>query len=210
MENFQEQISKALMKGETMRQATVERKTKETSIFCSINLDQKGDSSIVSPSGFLNHMLTTFAQHAGILLKMKIEGDTEVDMHHTVEDTGIILGQAVTKALGERTGIKRFGSNYVPLDEALSLVVIDLSGRPFLKMDCNFHTPLTGNIQTDLWMDFFQGLVNHGFFTLHIINLYGRSDHHIIESVFKAFALSFKEAISVVNGNEIPSTKGVL
>ncbi|GAB4176592.1 MAG: imidazoleglycerol-phosphate dehydratase HisB [Calditrichia bacterium] len=193
-----------------MRKASIERKTKETNITCDINLDNSEAPEIISPSGFLNHMLTSFAIHAGISLNMTISGDTEVDMHHTVEDTGIVLGQAINRALEDRSGIQRFASNFVPLDEALSLVVIDICGRPFLKMECEFHTFRTGNIPTDLWTDFFQGLVNHSFITMHIINQYGRSDHHIIESIFKAFAISFKQAIQITGNNTIPSTKGVI
>jgi imidazoleglycerol-phosphate dehydratase len=193
-----------------MRKATITRETKETRISCSINLDGKGDYSIQTPSGFLNHMLETFAIHSGIDLDLTVEGDIHVDYHHTIEDTGIVLGISLQKALGEKKGIHRFGAAIIPLDEALSMVAVDLGGRPYMVYDVKFSGQRTGDIQTDLWQDFFQAFSMSAGLNLHVKLFYGRSDHHKIESIFKALARALSDASALTSQNKIPSTKGVL
>ncbi|HLT63787.1 MAG TPA: imidazoleglycerol-phosphate dehydratase HisB [Pseudohongiella sp.] len=193
------------------RQASVERNTKETQIRVSVNLDGTGILKCQTGLPFLDHMLDQVARHGLIDLDIHANGDLEIDAHHTVEDLGITLGQAVNKAL-DRKGIRRYGHAYVPLDEALSRVVIDFSGRPGLE----FHVPFTrasvGGFDVDLFYEFFQGFVNHALVTLHIDNLRGHNTHHQIETVFKAFGRALRMAMEIDprSADVIPSTKGSL
>jgi len=194
------------------RSAEIARDTKETQIAVSLNLDGDGAHELETGIPFLEHMLQQIAVHGLIDLKVHAQGDLEVDAHHTVEDIGITLGQALTKALGERKGINRYGHAYVPLDEALSRVVIDFSGRPGLEYDVNYSRPRIGDFDVDLVREFFQGLVNHSLMTLHITNLAGRNSHHQVETIFKAFGRALRVAIAPdarLEGRS-PSSKGML
>jgi imidazoleglycerol-phosphate dehydratase len=177
-----------------------------------LNIDGSGKSKIDSPIGFLTHMLESFAKHAIFDLEASIRGDMHVDAHHTVEDTGIALGEALKAALGDKRGIQRAGFWMYPMDEALATVALDLSGRPFLVWDVDFSTPAIGNLPTELFEDFFLGFTNALGANLHVKVHYGRSDHHKIEAVFKALAKSLKMACTIEPRikNEIPSTKGKL
>jgi len=194
------------------RSAKITRDTKETQITVSLNLDGGGAHELETGIPFLEHMLQQIAVHGLIDLKVHAQGDLEVDAHHTVEDVGITLGQALTQALGERKGINRYGHAYVPLDEALSRVVIDFSGRPGLEYDVSYSRPRIGDFDVDLVREFFQGLVNHALITLHITNLAGRNSHHQAETIFKAFGRALRVAIAAdarLEGRS-PSSKGVL
>ncbi len=192
------------------RQAEVSRNTAETQIRVAINLDGTGRSKLSTGIGFFDHMLEQIARHGMIDLEIEAKGDLHIDGHHTVEDVGITLGQAFAKALGDKTGIRRYGHAYVPLDEALSRVVIDLSGRPGLEMHVPFKSGMIGAFDTQLAFEFFQGFVNHASATLHHDNLRGDNAPHQCETVFKAFARALRPAIARGAGSEIPSTKGVL
>jgi imidazoleglycerol-phosphate dehydratase len=202
----------ALESSMTDRVATVTRDTLETQITVSVNLDGSGVSSFATGIPFLEHMLDQIARHGLIDLDIKAVGDTHIDDHHTVEDIGITLGQAVAQAVGDKTGILRYGHAYVPLDEALSRVVIDFSGRPGLE----FHVPFTraqvGGFDVDLFHEFFQGFVNHAGVTLHIDNLRGDNAHHQAETLYKAFGRAMRMALTADEraANVMPSTKGVL
>ncbi|MFM1897499.1 MAG: hypothetical protein RLZZ385_2573 [Pseudomonadota bacterium] len=193
------------------RQATVERNTKETRIRVTVNLDGSGKLTCRTGLPFLDHMLDQIARHGLIDMDIVAEGDLEIDAHHTVEDLGITLGQAVNKAL-DRTGIRRYGHAYVPLDEALSRVVIDFSGRPGLEYHIPFARGVVGSFDVDLFHEFFQGFVNHALVTLHVDNLRGKNAHHQIETVFKAFGRALRMAVEVDPraSHVIPSTKGSL
>ena len=194
------------------RRADITRNTKETQITVSLNLDGTGAHELQTGIPFLEHMLQQIAVHGLVDLKVQAQGDLEVDAHHTVEDIGITLGQALTKALGTRTGITRYGHAYVPLDEALSRVVIDFSGRPGLEYEVKYSRPRIGEFDVDLVREFFQGLVNHAHMTLHITNLAGRNSHHQAETIFKAFARALRVAVAPdarLDGRS-PSSKGVL
>lgn len=195
-----------------MRNATVTRNTKETQITVSINLDGSGKASLQSGVPFLDHMLDQIARHGLIDIEVKATGDTHIDDHHTVEDVGIALGQAVTKALGDKTGIVRYGHAYVPLDEALSRVVIDLSGRPGLTMKVDFTRSRIAEFDVDLFYEFFQGFVNHALCTLHIDNIRGANAHHQAETIFKAFGRALRMACEADAraAGMLPSTKGAL
>jgi imidazoleglycerol-phosphate dehydratase len=195
-----------------MRNATVTRNTKETQITVSINLDGSGKASLQSGVPFLDHMLDQIARHGLIDIEVKATGDTHIDDHHTVEDVGITLGQAVTKALGDKTGIVRYGHAYVPLDEALSRVVIDLSGRPGLTMKVDFTRSRIAEFDVDLFYEFFQGFVNHALCTLHIDNIRGANAHHQAETIFKAFGRALRVACEADAraAGMLPSTKGAL
>jgi imidazoleglycerol-phosphate dehydratase len=186
----------------------IDRRTEETYIKIELDLDGTGQCQVSSKIGFLNHMLETLAKHGLFDLRAKIEGDLEVDQHHTVEDTGIALGQAFKEALGDKGGIKRAGFFVFPMDESLAAVAVDLSGRPFLRMDVKFRNRKVGDFNTDLLEDFFQGFVTAAGADLHI-KAQGRSDHHKIEAIFKALARALKEACEV-EGRGIRSTKGAL
>lgn len=194
------------------RKASVERNTRETQIRVELNLDGSGESRFESGIPFLDHMLDQVARHGLIDLTVIANGDRHIDDHHTVEDIGITLGQAFDKAVGDKKGIVRYGHSYVPLDEALSRVVVDLSGRPGLEYGVEFPRARIGEFDVDLFREFFQGFVNHAKVTLHIDNLRGRNAHHIIETVFKAFGRALRMAVSPDPrmGDVMPSTKGTL
>ena len=195
-----------------MRTAEVTRNTAETKITVRVNLDGTGQAKLATGIGFFDHMLDQIARHGLIDLEIQAEGDLHIDGHHTVEDVGITLGQAVYKAIGDKKGIRRYGHAYVPLDEALSRVVIDFSGRPGLVMNVPFKSGMIGTFDTQLAHEFFQGFANHAFVTLHIDNLRGENAHHQCETVFKAFARALRAAVEMDPraAGTIPSTKGSL
>jgi len=195
-----------------MRTASVERNTAETRISVAINLDGSGTAALASGVPFLDHMLDQIARHGLIDLQVKADGDLHIDAHHTVEDIGITLGQALAKAVGDKKGLRRYGHAYVPLDEALSRVVVDFSGRPGLHMDVPFKAGAIGGFDTQLAFEFFQGFANHALVTLHIDNLKGENAHHQCETVFKAFARALRMALTPDprSAGVIPSTKGTL
>jgi imidazoleglycerol-phosphate dehydratase len=194
------------------RKATVERNTLETRITATVNLDGSGAAEFETGVPFLEHMLDQIARHGLIDLKVHAQGDLHIDDHHTVEDIGITLGQAFAQAVGDKKGILRYGHAYVPLDEALSRVVIDFSGRPGLEFNVPFTRAAVGGFDVDLFMEFFQGFVNHALVTLHVDNLRGDNSHHQIETVFKAFGRALRMALSEDPrmAGVTPSTKGVL
>lgn len=194
------------------RSATVTRSTKETRIEVALDLDGAGEADLATGAPFLDHMLDQIARHGLVDLKIRAEGDLEVDAHHTVEDTGIVLGEAVAAALGDKRGILRYGHAYVPLDEALSRVVIDFSGRPGLHYRVEYPRARVGDFDVDLVREFFQGFANAAGATLHIDGLHGRNAHHVAETVFKAFgrALRMAAARDERRPGAVPSTKGVL
>lgn len=195
-----------------MRTAEITRNTNETRIRVAINLDGTGRQSIQTGVPFLDHMIDQIARHGLIDLDVQCEGDTHIDDHHTVEDIGISLGQAFAKAIGDKTGLRRYGHVYVPLDEALTRVVVDLSGRPGLFYDVPYTRARIGNFDVDLAREFFQGFVNHALITLHIDNIKGENAHHQCETVFKAFGRALRAATEPDprNAGVVPSTKGVL
>ncbi|NTV96850.1 MAG: imidazoleglycerol-phosphate dehydratase HisB [Thiobacillus sp.] len=195
-----------------MRNSEVSRSTLETRITVGIDLDGTGAANLATGVGFLDHMLDQVARHGLIDLAVKAEGDLHIDAHHTVEDIGITLGQAFAKAIGDKKGIRRYGHAYVPLDEALSRVVIDLSGRPGLEYHVEFTRAMIGEFDVDLFREFFQGFVNHAGVTLHIDNLRGINAHHQAETVFKAFGRALRMALETDPrlGDRMPSTKGTL
>ena len=196
-----------------MRTAEVRRDTAETQIQVVINLDGSGKRTLDSGLPFLDHMLDQIARHGLIDLDINAKGDLEIDAHHTVEDLGITLGQAFAKAIGDKRGIRRYGHAYVPLDEALSRVVVDLSGRPGLEFGVTWKRSVVGQFDLDLIHEFFQGFVNHALVTLHIDNLKGENAHHQCETIFKAFARALRMAVELdprLAADAIPSTKGSL
>ena len=195
-----------------MRTAEINRKTAETDIALSLNLDGKGDSVIDTGCGFLNHMLTLFAKHGRFDLNVTCKGDIDVDYHHTVEDIGICLGQAFEKALGDKKGIIRYGSMVLPMDETLILTAVDISGRGFLSYDLKIPTEKVGDFDTELCEEFFLAFTRNFPISLHIKQLDGKNSHHIIEGTFKSVARSLKQAVKIDAefADEIPSTKGVL
>jgi imidazoleglycerol-phosphate dehydratase len=195
-----------------MRTATVTRKTAETSISVTLNMDGTGKAKLATGVPFLDHMLDQVARHGMVDLEVSAKGDLHIDAHHTVEDVGITLGQALAKAVGDKKGIRRFGHAYAPLDEALSRVVIDFSGRPGLEFHVPFTRALIGEFDVDLVHEFFQGFVNHAQVTLHIDNLRGANAHHQAETAFKAFARALRMAVEPDPraGAAVPSTKGTL
>ncbi len=192
------------------RTADLRRDTKETKIRVALNLDGTGQSKLSTGLGFFDHMLDQIARHGLIDLDIQAKGDLHIDGHHTVEDVGITLGQAFAKAVGDKKGIRRYGHAYVPLDEALSRVVVDFSGRPGLIMHVPFKSGMIGEFDSQLAFEFFQGFVNHAFVTLHIDNLRGENAHHQAETVFKAFARALRAALELDprSAGMIPSTKG--
>ena len=194
------------------RNSSVERNTKETQIKINLNLDGTGISKLESGIGFLDHMLDQIARHGLIDLEVQAKGDLHIDAHHTVEDIGITLGQAFAKAVGDKKGITRYGHCYAPLDEALSRVVVDISGRPGVELNANFKRALIGEFDVDLIYEFFQGFVNHALITLHIDNLRGDNAHHQVETIFKAFARALRMALTIDprQADQLPSTKGAL
>lgn len=195
-----------------MRTADITRNTNETQIRVRLNLDGTGKASFATGVPFLDHMLDQIARHGLIDLDVEAKGDLHIDAHHTVEDIGITIGQAVAKAIGDKKGIRRYGHAYVPLDEALSRVVLDFSGRPGLEFHVAFKRGMIGQFDVDLTHEFFQGFVNHALVTLHIDNLRGENAHHQCETVFKAFGRAVRMAaeIDARAGSTIPSTKGSL
>ena len=196
-----------------MRVAEIQRNTAETQIFVSINLDGTGQRELDSGIPFLDHMLDQIARHGLMDLVVRAKGDLQIDAHHTVEDLGITLGQAFAKAIGAKQGIVRYGHFLVPLDEALSRVVVDLSGRPGLFFDCTWKRSVVGQFDLDLIHEFFQGFVNHAMVTVHIDNLKGENAHHQCETIFKAFGRALRMAVSMdprLDAQSIPSTKGTL
>ncbi|MEE0930265.1 MAG: imidazoleglycerol-phosphate dehydratase HisB [Acutalibacteraceae bacterium] len=192
-----------------MRNAVVERKTKETQIYVELNLDE-GNVDINTGIGFFNHMLTAFAVHGGFGLTVKVKGDLEVDCHHTIEDTGIVLGKAFYKALGDKSGIERYGSFYIPMDEALAFASVDISGRPFLVFNAEFPQAVVGEYDACMTEEFFRAFSFNSGLTLHIKSEYGANSHHIIEAIFKAVAHALKCAVSKNENGETLSTKGSL
>ncbi|MEZ5508109.1 MAG: imidazoleglycerol-phosphate dehydratase HisB [Gammaproteobacteria bacterium] len=194
------------------RIARVERNTLETQITITVNLDGTGQSRLDTGVPFLEHMLDQVARHGLIDLDIVAKGDLHIDAHHTVEDVGITLGQALAKAWGDKKGLRRYGHSYVPLDEALSRVVVDLSGRPGLDLNCTFTRAMIGSFDVDLFSEFFHGLVNHAMITLHIDNLKGQNAHHQAETIFKAFGRALRMAVERDDrmSGVMPSTKGTL
>jgi imidazoleglycerol-phosphate dehydratase len=194
------------------RTAVVQRNTQETQIRVAVNLDGTGRSALSTGIGFFDHMLDQVARHGAIDLEIQAKGDLHIDGHHTVEDVGITLGQAVAKAVGDKRGLTRYGHAYVPLDEALSRVVVDFSGRPGLHMRVPFKSSMVGGFDTQLAYEFFQGFVNHALVTLHIDNLHGDNAHHQAETVFKAFGRALRMGLMIDPraAGEVPSTKGTL
>lgn len=192
------------------RRASRKRSTKETSIEATLALDGTGTSSIETGIGFLDHMLELVAHHGRFDLTVAAKGDLEVDFHHTVEDVGLVIGECLGEALGDKAGVHRFGTAYVPLDEALSRVVVDLSGRPFVEFHVEFPTERVGSFPTELFEDFFRAVSDRARLTLHVDALRGRNSHHIAETVFKAFARALREAVTRSGASTVPSTKGTL
>ena len=195
-----------------MRNAKVNRKTKETDISCEINIDGTGQNEISTGIGFFDHMLEIFSHHSLIDLRLRADGDTHVDFHHTVEDTAYVLAEAITQAIGEKKGINRYGFFYIPMDESLSRTVIDFSGRPEFVWKVNLGLKKIGEMDTELFHEFFKAFCNESKCNLHIENFYGDNNHHIIESCFKSFARSIRQALTVDERikNIIPSSKGTL
>jgi imidazoleglycerol-phosphate dehydratase len=195
-----------------MRQARIERKTKETEISVAVNLDGTGKYNVSTGIGFLDHMLEQLSRHSLMDLEVTAKGDLHIDFHHTTEDTGIAIGEAVNKALGDRKGIVRFGSALVPLDEALSQVVVDCSNRPYLVWKVNFTRPKLGDMDTELFKEWFQAFAQAAGLTLHVETLYGDNNHHIVESAYKGLARALRTAITLDERalGIVPSTKGVL
>lgn len=192
-----------------MRNAALNRATRETDISVDLNLDGIGTAVIDTGIGFFDHMLTALAVHSGIDLSVTVDGDLEVDCHHTIEDTGIVIGMALGKALGDKSGICRYGTAFIPMDEALGFACLDISGRPFLVFDCDFSSPAIGEMDTQMVEEFFRALAFQAGITLHLRCEYGKNDHHKAEALFKAFAHALKQAVAD-NGGGVLSTKGIL
>jgi imidazoleglycerol-phosphate dehydratase len=194
------------------RQATVERRTKETKISATVDLDGTGAYDVSTGVGFLDHMIEQLARHSLIDIALKAEGDLHIDQHHTTEDSGIVLGQALAQALGDKAGIVRYGSAYLPMDETLTRVALDVSGRPFLVWKVDFTRSKIGEMDTELFREWFQAFAQHGGLTLHVENLYGENSHHIAETCYKALARALRQAIAIDprQSGWVPSTKGQL
>lgn len=195
-----------------MRTATVERKTRETRIAATVDLDGKGDYAVRTGIGFLDHMLEQLSRHGLIDLKVEAEGDLHIDFHHTVEDSGIVIGEAIDKALGDRKGIARYGTAYAPMDEALTRVALDASNRPYLIWKVSFVRDKLGDMDTELFKEWFQAFAQAAGLTLHVECFYGDNNHHIAESCFKALARALRQALEIDprRADAVPSTKGVL
>ena len=195
-----------------MRRATIQRHTKETEILVTVNLDGTGTADISTGIGFFDHMLDQIARHSMVDLTIKAKGDLHIDMHHTVEDTGIALGQALREALGDKRGINRYADTHLPMDETLTRVALDFSGRPFLVFNTVFSLGKIGEFDTELVREFFQALAVHAMLTLHVETLYGTNNHHIAESCFKGLARALRIAIAIDprQADRVPSTKGTL
>ncbi len=196
----------------TPRTAMVERKTRETEILVSVNLDGTGEYDVDTGIGFLDHMLESFSKHSAIDLKVRAQGDLHIDFHHTTEDTGIVIGQAVNRALGDLKGIRRFGTATIPMDETCTRVALDVSNRPYLVWRVDFTRPKLGEMDTELFKEWFQAFAQAAGITLHVDNLYGENNHHIVESCYKGLARALRDAIEIDlrQYSDIPSTKGVL
>jgi imidazoleglycerol-phosphate dehydratase len=194
------------------RQATISRKTKETEITASVDLDGSGAFDIATGVGFLDHMLEQLARHALIDIKLAAKGDLHIDFHHTTEDSGIVLGQAVAKALGDKQGISRYADVHIPMDETLTRVAVDVSGRPYLIWKVRFSQPKIGDMDTELFREWFQAFAQNAGISLHIENLYGDNNHHIAETCYKGLARALRHALAVDprQGSRVPSTKGTL
>lgn len=209
-----DQSSKSIPGGtaSAKRQASVSRKTKETSISVTVDLDGSGSSVISTGIGFLDHMLDQLSRHSLIDLKVEAKGDLHIDYHHTTEDTGIAIGEAVSKALGNRVGINRYGEATIPMDETLTRVALDASNRPYLIWKVNFSRPKLGEMDTELFKEWFQAFAQSAGLTLHVENLYGENNHHIVESCYKALARALRQAVEIDprKSDAVPSTKGVL
>jgi len=195
-----------------MRKASVQRKTRETEVSASVELDGSGVYDVQTGIGFLDHMLEQLSRHSLIDLTVRAKGDLHIDYHHTTEDTGIVIGEAVAKALGERKGIARYGSATIPMDETCSRVSLDVSNRPYLIWKVQFSKPKLGEMDTELFKEWFQAFAQSAGITLHIENLYGENNHHIVESCFKGLARALRQAIEADPrmAGQVPSTKGVL
>jgi len=195
-----------------MRRATIERNTKETRIAATVDLDGSGRYEVSTGIGFLDHMLEQLSRHSLIDITLKAEGDLHIDYHHTTEDSGIVLGQAVSQALGDRKGIWRYGEATIPMDETLTRVALDASNRPYLIWKVGFDRDKLGSMDTELFKEWFQAFAQHAGLTLHVENLYGTNNHHIVESCFKALARALREAIQIDprKADAVPSTKGSL
>ena len=195
-----------------MRQGSIERKTHETEINVSLNLDGNGEYSVSTGIGFLDHMLEQLSRHSLMDLSVMAKGDLQIDFHHTTEDVGIAIGEALNTALGDRKGITRYGSATIPMDETLTRVNMDISNRPYLIWKVEFSKPKLGEMDTELFKEWFQAFAQAAGITLHVENIYGENNHHIIESCFKALARALRQAIEIDprKSDEIPSTKGVL
>lgn len=194
------------------RRASIDRQTKETRITASINLDGTGAYDIATGVGFLDHMLEQLARHALIDIELRAEGDLHIDFHHTVEDCGIVLGQALAKALGDKRGITRYANVDLPMDEAMTRVAIDVSGRPYLVWNVTFTRPKLGEMDTELFREWFQAFAQNAGITLHVTNVYGENNHHIAETCYKGLARALRAAITIDPGqaSRVPSTKGTL
>ena len=194
------------------RQATIERSTKETRIKAVVDLDGTGAYDVTTGVGFLDHMLEQLSRHSLIDITLKAKGDLHIDFHHTTEDSGIVLGQAVAKALGDKQGITRYASAYLPMDETLTRVALDVSGRPHLVWKVEFSRPKLGDMDTELFREWFQAFAQNAGITLHVENLYGENNHHIAETCFKGLARALREAVAIDprQGGRVPSTKGAL
>jgi imidazoleglycerol-phosphate dehydratase len=195
-----------------MRRAEIDRRTKETQIRAAVDLDGTGKARVGTGIGFLDHMLEQLARHGLIDIELDAKGDLHIDQHHTVEDTGIVLGQAVSKALGDRAGIRRYGAALIPMDEALTRVALDASNRPYLVWKVAFQRPSIGGVDSELFQEWFRAFAQHAGLTLHVENLYGENHHHIIESCFKGLARALRQAAEPDPraGGAVPSTKGSL
>ena len=199
-------------KAAAARRGSVTRRTKETAIFASVDLDGTGAYDIATGVGFLDHMIEQLARHSLIDIALKAEGDLHIDQHHTTEDAGIVLGQAVAKALGDKSGIARYGAAYLPMDETLTRVALDVSGRPFLVWKVAFTRSKIGEMDTELFHEWFQAFAQHAGLTLHVETLYGENSHHIAETCYKALARALRQAIAIDDrqSGRVPSTKGQL
>ncbi|HVI89482.1 MAG TPA: imidazoleglycerol-phosphate dehydratase HisB [Dongiaceae bacterium] len=210
-----DQSSKSIPAGKRQaseRKASVSRKTKETAISVSVDLDGTGQSVISTGIGFLDHMLDQLSRHSLMDLKVEAKGDLHIDYHHTTEDTGIAIGEAVSKALGDRVGINRYGEATIPMDETLTRVALDASNRPYLIWKVNFSRPKLGEMDTELFKEWFQAFAQSAGLTLHVENLYGENNHHIVESCYKGLARALRQAVEIDprKSDAVPSTKGVL
>jgi len=194
------------------RSATVKRRTKETKISATVDLDGTGAYDVTTGVGFLDHMIEQLARHSLIDITLKAEGDLHIDQHHTTEDSGIVLGQAFAEALGDKAGITRYGACYLPMDETLTRVALDVSGRPYLVWDVEFTRSKIGEMDTELFREWFQAFAQHAGITLHVENLYGENSHHVAETCYKALARALRQAIAIDprQSGRVPSTKGQL